>query len=371
MQKLLTIDSEEVPRGLRETAIEPKMRYRNGRAKTTLEFLKQKFAEKVPLIPGLLHKRDQVCFTGRRRNGKTQFLMNLALAGAERKEFLGIPIPEPFKTFLCLLEDDAGEVQEKLKRMNINPNENVSWLTRDGFLEARIPINAKDSKFKEFIEDGIREVSPDLIVFDNLAHMIGAKYEDPSTVHDLMGWVYGLCKENNLAVIFAAHPRKLSESNGDFRRLSGNLSTFAEETMGTSHFINSTGSLWGIERDEDSGETIFAGGRQRAEGTSGEYVLLLDEQGWFKPTENIMRQFQAVCNTDKRNKAWLVLPSFPFGFTEGHNYAKRHIASTKAFTEFLKVAVDRGVLLKIDGKYQKNPKLISQGEEIGEVGKVA
>ena len=36
---------------------------------STSEFMNQKLPEKIPLIPGLLNTRDQVCFTGRRRNG--------------------------------------------------------------------------------------------------------------------------------------------------------------------------------------------------------------------------------------------------------------------------------------------------------------
>jgi hypothetical protein len=36
--------------------------------------------------------------------------------------------------------------------------------------------------------------------------------------------------------------------------------------MGSSHFINSTASLWGLDRPEGEDYSVFLGGRQRGDG---------------------------------------------------------------------------------------------------------
>src|SRR5262245_45200293 len=79
-------------------------------------FLNRGVVSKRPLINSLLYSRDLVAFGARRRNGKTTFLMDLALAGALGEPFLGYEIHKPFRTLLLLLEDDPTELQDTLRK---------------------------------------------------------------------------------------------------------------------------------------------------------------------------------------------------------------------------------------------------------------
>ena len=62
--------------------------------------------------------------------------------------------------------------------------------------------------------------------------------------------------------MFAAHPRNRGQNA--LQPLAKDRDAFFEQVMGSSHLINSTGSLWGLEREGDT--TVFVGGRQRANG---------------------------------------------------------------------------------------------------------
>ena len=73
---------------------------------------------KEPLIEEVLYRRDRISLTGRRRNGKTTLLHNLALAAAAGlPNYLAYRIPRPFSVLSFYLEDDARELQDKLGRM--------------------------------------------------------------------------------------------------------------------------------------------------------------------------------------------------------------------------------------------------------------
>src|SRR4030095_7647546 len=93
---------------------------------------------------------------------------------------------------------------------------------------------------------------------------------------------------------------------------------FFESVMGSSQFINSTGNLWGLERQDE--RTIFLGGRQRAEGYQQRAYLELGDDGRFRLLSDAEANYQLVINTSQRERAWALLPDPPatFGFTEGH-----------------------------------------------------
>lgn len=175
------------------------------------DFLKRAFPPKEPLITNLIHRRDLTALGARRRNGKTSFTthMSVALAVAE-PQFLGYEIPEPRRSLLLVLEDDSGEYQDKLKTVigGRDVAGRIRILSRDDFLERDILRDVREDKFRDLVIRAAEEHKPDLIVIDNLAHVIGAEYNDPKRVHELMTFVYALAKAHNAAIILAAHPRK-------------------------------------------------------------------------------------------------------------------------------------------------------------------
>jgi hypothetical protein len=284
---------------------------------TVDKFLERVFPEKECLITGLLYKRDLVCFAGRRRNGKTTFVCDIAVALiSDAPSFLEYPIDaDGARVLVFFLEDDSREIQDKLRKLLANvPKEKHSRLalyTRQDFFEADIRIDVNNKKFRDFIEQTIRLHKPDLIVFDNLAHMVGSAYNDATIIHTAMNFAYEWAFKSNAAIIIAAHPRKPGGDNdqmpSDLLRV--NPDAFFDTVMGSSQFVNSTGSLWGLQRCFDTNQTIFCGGAQRSQGTG--YLLLSIEKNdddWFEVSDDVNEQYRLVINTVKREEAWAALP---------------------------------------------------------------
>ena len=215
---------------------------------TLAAFLSKQRPPKEPLIEGLLYRRDIGAVVGRRRHGKTTLVSNLGFAlTLPKPNFLGYSIPQARRVLMFYLEDDAGELQDKLRKMSGQgaPPNNFYLYTRDDFRDAHIPIDVTDERFQAFVGEKCDLCQPDLIVFDNLGHLIGADYNNPKKMHELMQFIYRLRQDANVAVLFAAHPRK-RDKKGEIISLRQDPEAFFEECMGTSHFINSTGSLWGL-----------------------------------------------------------------------------------------------------------------------------
>ncbi len=179
-------------------------------ASLTEDFLKKAFKPKDLLISDLLRSRDLVTLAGRRREGKTTFLINLCVALAASDKFLGYEIPKHRRSLSLFLEDDPGELQMKLARVvkDRDTAGRIQIVTREHFYEAEIPINIRQRSFKDAVRGMAQEHQPDLIVIDNLAHLVGAKYNDSELIHKLMVEFYQWAKLFNAAIIIAAHPRK-------------------------------------------------------------------------------------------------------------------------------------------------------------------
>src|SRR4029077_14830846 len=204
-------------------------------------FMQRKFPPKEPLIEGVLYRRDQISLTGRRRHGKTTLLGNLAIAGALGKEYLGFRIPRPFTTVAFLLEDDAGELQDKFRRMlgKEEMPKSVHVYTRNDFVQRKIPIGMEAPSFRDFVLSHCLcdDCKPDLVIFDNLGMLIGADYNNSTRIHSMTDITYKLTQQLNAAVLIAAHPRKgagtTQDTMGDRQKitLANNPEEFFEATM--------------------------------------------------------------------------------------------------------------------------------------------
>lgn len=333
----------------------------NRPAVQTVEtFLEREFPPKEPLIEGLLYRRDLITLGGRRRHGKTSLVSNFAAALAlGLTEFLGWKIPSPGRVLMFYLEDDGGEIQSKLRNIFWAPgipgrhipafslrgprfegcDGRFALYTRDDFRERRIPINVKNAQFKDFVEQAAIAHKPDLITFDNLAHLVSANYNDSVLIHELMIFVYDLAANLNSAVMIAAHPRKRdkeqkSESSSRFL-LRRDPEAFFEDIMGSSHLVNSTGSLWGIERDLQTNVTTFHGGAQRFTGKHRTLSLAADENDWFHVCDS-NEKLKLVLSTDARRKVWAAFPG-DFTFADAQKTAVANgMKSKSTLSEFLK-----------------------------------
>ncbi len=327
------------------------------RAWSAEEFLARRFAPKDPLVTDLLHARDLVALGARRRHGKTSLCTNLAVALAEpAPDWVGYEIPQARRSLLLILEDDPGEYQEKLRRViaDRDTRGRIRVMCRDDFYEAGIPIDVHDSDFRDAVYNRAGEHRPDLIVIDNLAHVIDADYSEPKRVHELMTFTYRLARDHNCAIILAAHPRKEDDHHPvSLREAPGR---FFEAIMGSSHFINSTGSLWGLERPEGVEYSVFVGGRQRSEGHQGHSFIEMDDHGWFRVVPGAEVNLPLVLNTHARREAWKLLPGPPatFGYREGETLVRPAMRSSSTYSHWVGDCKRLGVILAApDGKLKK------------------
>lgn len=307
--------------------------------KTAEEFRRIALPMKEPLIEGLLYRRDLVAFAGRRRNGKTSILLQLALSLTTwgSSGFLGHNIPSKRRVLLYLLEDDSRELQDRLNRMLESMEDagdtegRLVIRTKDDFHLNGVPIGVANKTFREVVEEDCKTHKPDLILLDNLGFLVAAEFNEASVIHDYIKFVTYLSQKFDCAVITAAHPRK--QGNGkDAVTLENSRDMFFEEVMGSSHFVNSCGSLWAIERTKEGHSTFYAG-TQRLSGSAQPMAVEMDDEGWFCICDNFDVNFKMFVHTDLRKKAWDALPA-NFTYTEAREATKSILKSKNSFTPF-------------------------------------
>jgi hypothetical protein len=283
------------------------------------EFLEIEISAKEPLIEGLLCRRDIVALAGRRRHGKTSFITNLATALAQgRDDFLGYSIPSARRVLVYYFEDDSREIQDTLRKLLTTDGSggNFALRTKDDFFTAGTAIRITDDNFVTTVQSDLDFFKPDIVIFDNLAHLIDADYNDSQKIHSLVKFTFRLVKGADCAVVIAAHPRKRGPDQRAAPSLRDNSEAFFEEIMGSSHFINSCGSLWGLERNISTNRSYFLGGTQRLTGEQSISTLELGENGWFHVVEDFTENKALALNTDQRSKAWGLLPNQTFKYVE-------------------------------------------------------
>ena len=305
---------------------------------TAAAFMKKDLPPKEVLIDGLLYRRDLVTLAGRRRHGKTALVLNLALALADpfyKDDFLGYRIPQPRRVLVYLLEDDATELQDRLRIMMGELEydlEKLAIRTKDDFYPLGLKIDVSDKSFRAYILKDVEQFRPDVVIFDNLAHFVGGAYNDPKKMHEFGLLSYAVSNSGNCAVITAVHPRKQSQDSQYKPSLAKSRDDFFDEVMGSSHFVNTTGSLWGIEKTPE-GYSHFLGGTQRLTGTSSLSIIEMDSEGWFRALNDARANFSLVVHTKKRKEAWALLPEDrPFTYTEAEERCKLILSSKSGFT---------------------------------------
>jgi hypothetical protein len=166
-------------------------------------------------------------------------------------------------------------------------------------------------------------------------------------------FTYKLNTQFNAAVLFLAHPRK---QNAECKvSLTDDPEQFFEEVLGSSHSINSTGTLWGVQRQDEI--THFVGGAQRYTGTQAATALELSkETGWFEPLDDFQINLPLVVNTEKRRKAWDAFPD-TFTYSAARDGVKPHIKSEGSFTPFWNELKQKKLIVSTDGQhYEKATK---------------
>lgn len=307
---------------------------------------------KEPIIHGLLSRRDLIGFAGRRRHGKTTFTLNLGVSLASGRPLLGYDIERPFRVAAFLLEDDTREIQDKI-RIVVNGSatlcENLFMFTREYFYRLKMQIAISNRLFVSCVKDLCEQAKPDVVILDNAAQLLSGDMNSQVQVHKLADLCRDLCYRFNCATVVPAHPRKANEHTPS---LTTDPEGFFEEIMGSSHFANSFGSLWGIERDKED-LTHFLGGQQRLTGFQSALAIRKRDDGWFEVADDYYDNVSLATNTPKREAAWKVLPA-KFNFNEAYRLCEPHIKSKESFSEWIKHLCRLRLVYRFeDGSYHR------------------
>lgn len=350
----MVLTPKDLAGGGQGTAVAPAPQIK-VRSVTAGEFKARVLSPKVPLVEGLLNTGDLITLVGRRRHGKTSLSLNIGMAGAAgQSDYLGYRIPEPFSTLAVLLEGLDNEIQEILDTMadQRDLGDKFRVLTRRNFFDAKIRIAAEEKQFLDSIRAEVIAVRPELLILDNLGLLIGGDYNSGPKMHSIADFIYEMAEYHGAAVMTLAHPRK--QRGGDFfPSLRVNPELFFEETMGSSHFINFTGSLWGIERDEQTNIAYFLGGTQRLNASQSLTALMHSEDRWFTVTSDVSEKFKTALNTPARRKTWFALPNPPesFKYVAARDIAKGNgMKSNSTFNDWWKTLERAKLVLKHEGE---------------------
>jgi len=157
----------------------------------------------------------------------------------------------------------------------------------------------------------------------------------------------------------AAHPRKqppaIKGKQPVVPPLRENSEAFFNEIMGSSHFVNSFGSLWGLQRNVDTNFTDFLGGTQRLTGTYNLTSLEMCEDGWFQIVSDCKVNLKLATGTSQRNKAWNLLPEGEFKFVEAREAVQAALKRTSFLSWWNDYLLRLKLVVPTSGSYfQKN-----------------
>jgi hypothetical protein len=274
------------------------------------EFMSKTLPSKEPLIDGLLYRRDAVTLVARRRAGKTTLSSYQAIQTTTgQSEFIGYSIPKKLRITFLYLEDDPTEIQEKLSRQLAGREtpEGFHLYTRHDLRQLGIPMDIMHPVFQDFIRLACEKAEADVLYLDNLGKLIGADYNNAQKIEKLVNLINRIQDEYNTAVVTLAHPRKVGGKDDKPVSLVQSPGQFFEECLGSSHWINSNGSLWGMERNEED-VTTFLGGAQRYQGDQSATELTKTDEDHFFVSFNYEKNLRLATTTPMRRAAWGLVP---------------------------------------------------------------
>lgn len=322
------------------------------------EIAAQELKEKEILIEGLLGRGDLVAFGGRRKNGKTTLLFNLAFSlASEGGGFMGHAVTRPCKVIMVLLEDSEGNCQKKTSSMMrfVPPKGRIGIINQANLARAGIRRASVDNaEFKLYVRGRCGEFGPDVIILDNLSRLVNGQYNDSAMVDKAITFAQDLALEFGCAVVIAAHLRKMDKmaETTDSQNLLKDRDAFFEDLMGSSHLINSVDSLWGIAiKSKEERTNYFLGGMQRYTGEEHLSLMLLSDDEQFVLVDDLQAKKLLVVNTAKRREAWNELGGGPWTALDAQR--RVNAMSKQAFYPWWDDLVRNGLVRLVEGEEER------------------
>lgn len=219
---------------------------------TLKEVMNDKSEENViPLVEGLLAKQEFVILTAPSKSNKTWFTMELALAVAEGRSFLGKYPTYKGKVLYCEFELSLPRLRERFQKVVREPNfksvndENLFILKERFYFDQTDPQKLIDLKII------IASLKPDLIIFDPLFCLHRADENSAKDMLPILMEFKDLTSHmpSKPAVLLVHHTGKKGESTGH---------QVSHQSRGSSAMGDVPDATWVLKRTSDNAIKQFA-----------------------------------------------------------------------------------------------------------------
>src|SRR5690625_2457355 len=173
--------------------------------------------EEAWIVQGLLERDSNLLVAGYPKSHKTNFLLELSLAGATATPFLGrFRVPEPIRVGLVLMEDRPHRIRRRLERMCQARGVTLEELEGRLFIWFRPALQLNDAHAMQEIGAFVESLDLDLLLIDNWALVQSRNSNDADEVTPQLDALSRLRdRRDGLTVGLVHHARKTAPSNGE------------------------------------------------------------------------------------------------------------------------------------------------------------
>ncbi len=178
--------------------------------------------ERQWLVDDLVPKKTVTLFSGDGGTGKSLLALQLAVASASERAWMGRPV-NPGRVIFLSAEDDDDELHIRLhdilraERLDYPDVEGLtlrSLAGEDALLAVETQLALMHSALFEELEQRATDEQPALIVLDTLADVFPANENDRAKVRQFIGILRGLALRQRCAVMLLGHPSLTGLSSG-------------------------------------------------------------------------------------------------------------------------------------------------------------
>lgn len=170
---------------------------------------------------GVLFDGARVLLAGPPKIGKSNLVLQLALAAASGGEFLGHRFEKPLRVLWLQAEIHRGFLHQRVSRLMGALTDEERALVRDNFsLSGRLGLDLLDGQDYGVVKRILADCKPDLLILDPVINFSTAEENDNTEMHRVLKLVDALSKDHRCATVLVHHTRK-DASAGDFNAIRG------------------------------------------------------------------------------------------------------------------------------------------------------